>query len=943
MPDLMDDVQRARWALGRLARWRADDREQWIHVGMALQTVSDELFQDWDDWSRQSDAYQEGETTRQWRSFKARGEGDGVTIGSLLHMAREDSGEQIPRGGDGALDRRSASAARPKRREPKVHPTLEAAMRAMVHGLDNSKAAKREGWGYKPSQSWVYVDRQGDEVARIVRFDAEGVAGEAKRQAKQYRPIRRSDDGTGYQVADPRGKWPLYNLPELCEQPDGIVLAVEGEKCVDAASGIGVLATTSAHGAQSAGKTDWAPLAGRRVALVPDNDPDGAGYATAVRSYLLALTPPAEVIEVALPGLPAKGDLADWIAQRKGQPANQIREELMQLVCGEPESDDEDNNERDAQAANYRMHQQGILRLKTLAGGDQQVIPLTNFQAEIVREISRDDGMEVSTLYEIEAKLGSRVARVQVPAAKYGVMDWVAENLGPMAVIYPGQAQKDHARVAIQLMSGEVPRSTVYGQLGWREIDGRNVYLHAGGGIDADGPTPDVEVNVASDLMGMALPAPVAGGDLHQAIHDSFAMLQLGLDAAPAATVWSSYAAVWRAPLGRANFCVHIAGSSGSGKSLLARLLTAHWWPDVVDAERLPAAWHSTPNSVEALGFEAADALMVIDDFKPEGSQVDVARAHTNAARLIRGAGNQSGRQRMNADGTLRPTKWLRCLALSTGEEVPRGESINARMLVLEHHRMADRPELIEDLQYRASSGAFARAMASYVQWLARDLAGHREDHAARVLALRQSLSSSSNHLHRRTPRTLAELQAGFERFLRFAVECGAFPQDNADAQADWCWQQLLRAGAEQAMSQHDADPVARFVAAVQSILSVGRGHIQDNLGEHAPTNAAAWGWRWDYGLDQYVPSGPRLGWLHNGEVLLEAMAVYNAVSDELKRQGTSLGLGSTQLGKRLLESGILLSVDAGRTTKRVTLGGARPRVYPVAIETIQPQGDSNG
>src|SRR5262249_57001791 len=103
-----------------------------------------------------------------------------------------------------------------------------------------------------------------------------------------------------------------------------------------------------------------------------------------------------------------------------------------------------------------------------------------------------------------------------------------------------------------------------------------------------------------------------------------------------------------------------------------------------MDARPLPASWSSTGNALEGLAFTAKDALLVVDDFCPTGSTGDVQRYHKEADRLFRGQGNRAGRQRMRADTTLRPDKPPRGLALSTGEDVPRGQSLRARLLVLD-------------------------------------------------------------------------------------------------------------------------------------------------------------------------------------------------------------------------------------------------------------------
>lgn len=65
---------------------------------------------------------------------------------------------------------------------------------------------------------------------------------------------------------------PLYRLPEI---GDARVFVCEGEKAADRARSIGLNATASANGSKAANKTDWRPLAGRKVHILPDNDEPG--------------------------------------------------------------------------------------------------------------------------------------------------------------------------------------------------------------------------------------------------------------------------------------------------------------------------------------------------------------------------------------------------------------------------------------------------------------------------------------------------------------------------------------------------------------------------------------------------------------------------------------------------------------------------------------------
>jgi len=209
--------------------------------------------------------------------------------------------------------------ARPRPRdttERKVttYPTLKAAI-----------AACAQATGGQHVGTWTYRLADGAESFHVARFNLPD-------GTKQFRPIRR--EGGGYAIGDPPGKLPLYRLPELGEM--GRVYVLEGEKCADAAWSIGLTATCSAHGAKGAHKTDWRPLAGRDVVILPDADAAGRGYAEAVASILRNLTPPATVRIVDLPGLSEGEDIVDFLEERDSTDAEDLREYIEGLAAKTP-------------------------------------------------------------------------------------------------------------------------------------------------------------------------------------------------------------------------------------------------------------------------------------------------------------------------------------------------------------------------------------------------------------------------------------------------------------------------------------------------------------------------------------------------------------------------------------------------------------------------------
>jgi phage/plasmid-associated DNA primase len=84
------DMQLALEAMWGMPAEATDDYDIWITVGQSLHSLDESLLDHWDEWSRQSDKYQDGECHRRWRSFS---KGGGRGIGSLVHVAKENGWE----------------------------------------------------------------------------------------------------------------------------------------------------------------------------------------------------------------------------------------------------------------------------------------------------------------------------------------------------------------------------------------------------------------------------------------------------------------------------------------------------------------------------------------------------------------------------------------------------------------------------------------------------------------------------------------------------------------------------------------------------------------------------------------------------------------------------------------------------------------------------------
>jgi hypothetical protein len=772
-----------------------------------------------------------------------------------------------------------------------------------------------------------------------------GVTGEiATYQARPDQP-RINRDGKAVKYETPSGSRMALDVPPpvriWLSDPTRPLVITEGARKADAAVSkglccIALLGVWNWRGTNDeGGKTvlpDWEHIAlnGREVLVCFDSDVVAKLSVHVAMARLKAFLEQRKA-RVRIIYLPqgeggAKTGLDDFLA------AGHTVEDLMALACDELRALPRQNGEMEF-AGPYRATANGLSWAKPTREGEV-FVPLTNFRARIVGQVIEDDGVETRRLMEIEALLKGRpdsAIRLAVTANEFSSMNWVLQHLGAEAVVHAGFGTKEHVRTAIQLLSKEVTEHRVYAHTGWRQIGGVWSYLHAGGAIGPEGPVEGVEIRLPEALRHFVLRCPQDHTELQKAVSTSLRLLEI----APDHITFPLFAAVWRAAVDSADFAVHVAGPTGGGKSVTAALAQQHWGGDM-DGRHLPGSWSSTGNALEGLAFAAKDVLLVVDDFAPTGASADVARIHREADRLLRAQGNSAGRLRMRADASLRPPRPPRGLILSTGEDVPRGESLRARLLVVELSPEMPRWEAISVCQRDAASGLYATAMAGFVQWVAGQRDRLISGAGAELAELRAAATSSGRH--KRTPEIVANLALGLRYFLAFGQEVGALDAERVAELWQRGWKALGESAAAQAAHQASAEPTGRFIQLVRAAISGGRAHVADPEGG-APERAVVWGWRERDG-DRY-PQGTLAGWVDGDDLYLEPETSFAVAQGLARDMGDGLPIAPRTLHKRLHEKGLLASTEAGRSTLTVRrmLTGSRRAVLHMHARAIMPTG----
>jgi hypothetical protein len=564
--------------------------------------------------------------------------------------------------------------------------------------------------------------------------------------------------------------------------------------------------------------------------------------------------------------------------------------------------------------------------------GESVDVPIATFTARITETIAETNGMEERLAFRLQASAGSVERTFDLTPAQFMKPEWPLERLGPAAVVHPKEWER--VRTAIQLLSPSTLHRTVYCNTGWIQVAGegnqnQDIYLYGSGGIGPNGVVPLIETRLPQAMARYELFRPRDSAECREAIRASLRMLEM----APKRITYPIFGFVYRASLGPSAFVVFLNGRTGRFKSGLASVAQQHFGPRMgwdSFGYRLPLSFQVTANAAEIVAFAAKDTLLVVDDFAPGADPREAARIQDLAARLIRGVADRAGRVRLSRDIVVQAAHPPRGSLLMTGEDLPKGESNVARLLVIDVEPDDVKLTALSESQQDGNDGRLATSMGAFIHWLAGGLRGRKEAFAARVRDLRSHMTG----LHARTPGAISELQGAVELFLDFAVELGAI-----DESEHWQYRldsaEAFRALAHcQRRGQFDNKPELRFQNLVRTLIATGRAHLRTlDGGQPTPAMRARLGWRPSATYpDKWLPGGNAIGWSDGTAIYLEFGAAFAEAQKLAAEMREPLVISELSLKKCLCHAGLIADKEDNRGRLTVRLPGDPTRTPVVHV-----------
>ncbi len=501
-------------------------------------------------------------------------------------------------------------------------------------------------FGRAPDYLWRYATPGGETAFYSARWEyADG--------KKTFRPLSWLE-GVGWVFEAWPEHRPLYRLDEISANNGAPIVVCEGEKAADAAARIfpQSIATTSSGGAQAAAKSDWTPLARRRVLIWPDNDEAGRKYAGEVAAILVLLGCSVSIIDAAaLAALnprggareaPAKWDAADAVAEWSALGAlRKAAFDLAKPFDPVPVFLSYGAFEMSADGLHVEI-EKGRGKHKC----SEEVWICAPF--EILGACRDPNGRGWGKWLRWHDADGRTHLRHVTDASLHGDPAQLCQLLADEGLRID---RKWHRYLADYLAGARAKgRVTIVSRTGWFEIGGKAVFVLP---QETIGPRGAEEV-----ILDAVANGPYEARGSLQDWQEAVGKLASG-HALPVLAISAALAGPLLSLAGQEGGGIHFYGRSSKGKTTLLQM-AASVWGRGDSSPGFVRAWRATANGLEGAAAGATDTALILDEL----SQVEAREAATALYSLSNGGGKVRARR----DGGLKEPKSWRVIFISTGE-----------------------------------------------------------------------------------------------------------------------------------------------------------------------------------------------------------------------------------------------------------------------------------
>lgn len=314
---------------------------------------------------------------------------------------------------------------------------------------------------------------------------------------------------------------------------------------------------------------------------------------------------------------------------------------------------------------------------------DNSCVEISNFDIKAKKILIRDDGVYKRSSYVVECILKKDLDKKTIMLTSDDLNDdnWVKDKLGVKYYVIKDKEVYKYFDIYLSEIFKNITEEIEYHHVGWRKINGKYVYLHAGGAIG----TNDLSIRGSRDKLIM----PFNLNEL-KSLELSLYLAKISKSDGKAIMMFVySHLAVVKELFSLAGvepkFVLWIYGLTGSMKTSVSKVFFNLFNRD--DLSKIPATFKDTQASLEIKSFEYKDSILLVDDYHPVSVYAEKRDMQLKASNILRMYGDGISKGRSNKYMQKQAEYPPRGLCVVTGEDFIGGESTISRYIGIEVNR----------------------------------------------------------------------------------------------------------------------------------------------------------------------------------------------------------------------------------------------------------------
>ena len=445
---------------------------------------------------------------------------------------------------------------------------------------------------------------------------------------------------------------------------------------------------------------------------------------------------------------------------------------------------------------------------------------ISNILAVPIKKYDFKTEEETKSKIEIKGFLsptGEELPSIIIPIKQIEAGNWFVNSLWGFKVRFKLPAQKAVQIDCLKELSKNMEEETIYQYTGFSEIDGKKVFLYAGGAIGTD---KDVKVDLGDENLNRFTLTTKKFN-----IKDSSKITLECLNVAPAIITTPIVGLTFMSPLTSTfeelgiplGILTWVQGPMHCLKTSMVSAICSHFGN--FNKNHAPMSFLDGIPSAKEKSAKCKDVLVFCDDYFPSSNKQEVAEMNKFTESLISSYSDKMTGTRSKSNGDMRKTYRAKGQVIATGELFPDlSQSRMSRVLFINVNKSDIKDYKLKNIQNHPEELQYT--MSKYLEYLIYN----SEKIKSEIPEIFESKTrEASKEVTFRTAEMLSGIYIGYYYLMDFCVTNNVITPENKKEMLQDGWNTLIALGKEQNTLVETVSPINMFLSAEEVLTNTGK------------------------------------------------------------------------------------------------------------------------